>query len=349
MLEEHQLLENFIAESLEMVQKAAPFARALIEQPDQEDILLKMQESCLPLLRAITGRGGVLHLKHLTAPAEAVECLLDRVRAGLQTLTPQHISLLVEFCRFLEEGLPLVLSEKSDKRLAPVAKALTSAILQSIKTNDFWGYGTGPSASAEVTDSLLEETRDLLATVEQEFVLWDFIALDHDRVTELCRRVLRLQRNFALLELKDLERLCLALTGTLQWYLQGAFFQTEYPERVFLRSIDAVRDTMTHFVHLEDAAVRGLEHHLAALQGLIRKPIGALLVEAGLVAPQVLEKALEVQESMSAPPRRLGEVLVEMGEVTSAQVRHILQEQQNGQTRAMQAEAELERIRKSRG
>jgi two-component system chemotaxis sensor kinase CheA len=345
--EDHKILEDFIEETMEMVRKATPFVRALIDQPDREDILPKMTESCFRLFHSIKGTGGFLHLEHLVGPAEAMEYLLDRIRSGVQSLAPLHISLVAESCQFMEQGLPLVLAEKSDERLAPVASALTAAIFQSTRGSDEdpWTQGTGISLPSEMQDTFLSEIENLLATAEQEFVLWDFIALDHHRVAELCRLLHRLQQNFTLFELKDLERLSLALESTLTRYIQGEFFQTEYPERVFLRSIDAVRETVARFIRLQDAAVTGLEHHLDALQGLIRKPIGTLLVEAGMVAPQVIEDALELQKSSrQATPRRLGEVLVDMGEVTRDQVQHVLQEQHEKRTQAMRAETKLESI-----
>ncbi len=345
--EDHEILEGFILESLEMVQRAIPFVNALIEQPDREDILPKMTGSCFRLFHSIKGTGGFLHLEHLVGPAEAMEYLLDRVRSGVLSLTPMHISLLAESCRFMEQGLPVVLSEKSDERLSFSASALTTAIFQSMKDceGSYCAEKSEAAVPQEMRDAFLLETENLLVAAEQEFVLWDFIAIDHHRVAELCRLLHRLQQNFIFFELKDLERLCLALESTLKRYLQGEFFQTEYPERIFLRSIDAVRDTMVRFTRFEDAAVTGLEHHLAALQGLIRQPIGTLLVEAGLVDPQVLEYALEAQKaSQEATPRRLGEMLVDMGEVTQDQVQHILQEQHSKRTLAKQAEAELDSV-----
>ena len=345
--EDHEILEGFIRESLEMVQRAIPFVSALIEQPDREDILPKMTGNCFRLFHSIKGTGGFLHLEHLVGPAEAMEYLLDRVRSGVLTLTPLHISLLAESCRFMEQGLSIVLSEKSDERLASSAGALTTAIFQSMKDSE-GNYCTERSEAAvpqEMRDAFLLETENLLAAAEQEFVLWDFIAIDHFRVDELCRLLHRLQQNFIFFELKDLERLCLALESTLKRYLQGEFFQTEYPERIFLRSIDAVRETMIRFTRFEDAGVTGLEHHLAALQGLIRQPIGTLLVEAGFVDPQVIENALEAQKSsQETTPRRLGEMLVDMGEVTQDQVQHILQEQHSKRTLAIQAETELDSV-----
>ena len=135
----------------------------------------------------------------------------------------------------------------------------------------------------------------------------------------------------------------MALESTLKRYVQGEFFQTEYPERVFLRSIDALRTTMTRFSLTDDLAVPDVEHHLVAIQGMMRQPIGELLIEAGLVDPGIVSQALEVQRSSrDEQPRRLGEVLVAMGEVTREQVHHVLQEQHNKRSRTEEAETTLD-------
>lgn len=342
--EDYSILEDFVQESLAGLKRVTPFVQALVEQPDREDILPKVIERCFHLFHSIKGTGGFLQLDQLVRPAEAMEYLLDRIRSGVQAVTPRLVALLAESCQFMAKGLPLVLAEKSDQRLAPSAEALTGAIFQAIQVGGegFEGHGASVLEPRGMHDAFLMETENLLATAEQEFVLWDFISMDHQRMEDLCRLLHRLKQNFALFEMRDPERLCLALESTLTRYLQGEFFQTEYPERVFLRSIDAIRIALTSIAHLEESTVTGLDHHLAALQGLIRQPIGTLLIEAGLVDSQAIESALEMQKrSQDSAPRRLGEVLVDMGKVTPDQIQHVLQAQHSNRARAAEAEAGL--------
>lgn len=344
--EDQQLLTAFIDESLEMIRQVQPFVRALVEQPDREDILPQVTGPCFRLFHSVKGTGSFLGLDHLVAPAEAMEYLLDRVRSGILLLSPRHIALLAESCTFMEQGLALVLAEKSDVRLANSAAALAAAIhlAASAEEKPIWNEGAVAVLPAEMRETFFWETENLLATAEQECVLWDFIAVDLERVTELCRLLRRLKRSFALYDFRDPERICMALESTLKRYVQGEFFQTEYPERVFLRSIDALRTTMTEFSLTDDLAVPDVEHHLAAIQGMMRQPIGELLIEAGLVDPGIVSQALEVQRSSrDAQPRRLGEVLVAMGEVTQEQVQHVLQEQHNKRSRTEEAETTLDR------
>ncbi|WP_319588698.1 Hpt domain-containing protein [uncultured Desulfobulbus sp.] len=339
-----QLLETFVHETMEMVRQVRPFVRALVEQPDREDVLPKVTSSCFRLFHSVKGTGSFLGLNHLTTPAEAMEYLLDRVRSGILLLTPRHIALLAEACTFMEQGLALVLREKSDGRLANSAGALASAILLSASTGNEpgWDEGAVGSLPSEMRESFLWEIENLLATVEQECVLWDFIAVDLERMADLCRLLHRLKQSFALYDFSEPERICMALESTLNRYVQGEFFQTEYPERVFLRCIDALRTAIARFSAVDEFVVPDMEHHLAALQGLMRQPIGELLIEAGLVDSGIVNHALEVQRSTrEEQPRRLGEVLVAMGEVTPEQVQHVLQEQHSKRLRTAEAETAL--------
>lgn len=341
---DRELVRTFVRESLETIQRVQPWVRALVAQPDREDILPRITVPCFRLVHSVQGTGSRLGFDHLAAPAEAMEYLLDRVRSGVLLLTPRRIALLVETCTFLEQGLALVAAENTDARLAGSAATLASAIrlAASAEADAEQGESTAATLSADMRESFLWETNNLLTTAEQECVLWDFIAVDPERVAGLCRLLHRLKQGFALYDFHDPERICLAMASTLNRYLQGDFFQTEYPERVLLRSIDAIRAAINRFPLTGELTVPEVEHHLAAIQGMMRQPIGELLVEAGLVDPETVDQALKVQRSSGdAQPRRLGEVLVAMGEVTPEQVQDILREQHDQRTRIRQAETTL--------
>jgi len=342
--EEQGMLESFVDESRKRVRRVLPLVQALVLQPDQTDLLPQAITSGFHLFQSIKRAGAFLGLAHLTAPAEAMGYLLDRVRAGVLPLTPQRLALLAESCTFMDQGLVLILREKNDQRLAASAAALSAAIFESAHAGEDHGNELAEiGAMLEDNELCLQECEHferLLATVEQEFVLWDFIAVDHRRVGNLCRLLHSLRQNFASCHLDAFARLCMALESTLNRYIQGEFFQTEYPERVFLRGIDAMREALSGLALGKNLVVADFKHHLAAVQGLIRQPIGELLIEAGLVDARTVDEALTTQQSLQGKqPLRLGEVLVAMGEVTEEQVLDILQEQQGKRARAQEAEA----------
>lgn len=342
--EDETMVTDFVHKSMALLRQVQPLVRDLIQEPRDEVVKQAAMEACWRLFHDVQKTGRLFQFEYLLGPADAMEYLLDQARSGSLFPGPLHISLLAESCRFMEQGLLLVLAEKSDQRLAGPAAELRAAILRSVFMEQRTGSdgGARSAALASMREVFYRETEWLLERAEQEFVLWDFIAMDQQRIADLDRLLHRLQGNFAFFGLTEPERICRALVSILKRYLKGDFFQTEYPERVFLRSIDAVRNALSRYIAVEDAAVEGLGEHLDALQGIMRQPIGSLLIEAGLVDPLAVDEALRVQESRRLEkPLRLGEVLVDMGKVTRDQVDHILREQRRKQVAAKQREGPI--------
>lgn len=326
------ILSQFVRESTNRVQQLAPLVRQLVGEPDREGLRQRVIDESHRLFHSLLGSGAVLQLEYLLGPAEAMAHLLSKLRSTALALAPRHIALLAETCTFVEQGLALVARERHDQRLAAAAASLQNAILALAQQDDEQSQQQAPllGISVEMRSAFMEECDHLLMTAEQECVLWDFIAVDHQRVAELCQVLHRLKQNFALYECDDFQRLCMALESTLNRYLQGEFFQTEYPERVFLRCIDAMREGLSRYPLTEQMVVCDAQNHLHAVRALIRQPLGALLIEAGLVDPCTVDEALSVQRSSCgghAP--LLGEVLVAMGEVSREQVEQVLKAQQH--------------------
>ncbi|MDD2466823.1 MAG: ATP-binding protein [Desulfobulbus sp.] len=338
------VLERFILQSRAMVEDILPKLRTLLVESGRDDLLLFVIGRGCELFQAIKENGSILQLEYLLAPSEAMGAMLESARLNQLQLSPLHISLFIEACTFVDQGLELIAREKSDQRLAASATALQAAITEALLEACTDPENPTPFAgvSVEMRDAFFQECEQLLITVEQEFVLWDFIAIDHERVAELCRILHRLKQNFSIYECRDFERLSMALESAMNRFIQGDFFQTEYPERIFLRCIDAMREAFARFPLTETLTITDMEEHLLAVQGLIRQPLGELLIEAGLVDPRTVDDALSLQRSSRTHrPRRIGEVLVGMGEVTEEQVQDVLKQQQRKKKQVQDAETYL--------
>jgi len=338
-------LERFILQGRTLVQEILPKLRQLLIEPEREDLLLSAIGRGYELFLVIRQNASKLHLAHLLAPSEAMATMLERARLNQLQLTSLHISLFIEVCSFVDQGLELISKEHTDQRLAAPATALQAAVEEVLYASQTVNATPLPfvGVALEIRDTFMQESEQLLTTAEQEFVLWDFIAIDHERVSQLCRILHRLKQNFSIYDCQDFERLSMALESALNRYLQGEFFHTEYPERVFLRCIDAMRESLTRFSLSEILTIDNLEEHLVAVQGLIRQPLGELLIEAGLVDPRTVDDALALQKTSPGDhPRRIGEVLVGMGEVTREQVEEVLQRQEVQRKQVEHAETHLE-------
>ena len=327
--EDYDVLKQFLQEIYTMASEVEPFLLAFVEDSERREIEDKVISGSYQLYHSIKGTGSFLHLNNIVYLAEAYEYMLDQVRSGVLILQPPLAKLLVEGGRFLNQSLSVVWKDKSDARLSAETKKLSAAVMQAIGLSNtspkFTTAGSAPAPQKELQDTFIEETRGLLETAEQEFVLWDYVAIDTERVNDLCKIIGLLRNNYKMFDLDDLERICHVMEATLLRFVEGDFFQGAYPEQVFIRIIDTLREATDRFLVTGEAVVPNADKHLLALQGLIRRPIGELLVQAGLVASHTVEEALAKQKGAESDnPPRLGEVLVEMGEISESDIHHVL-------------------------
>jgi len=337
--ENHQPVESFINSYLTMLRHIKICLQGLLEQPDRPDWGSFVIEPSLQMFHSMHERAGLLGMGHVAQLALVMTDFLEKLLGGTVRYTPRHIALVAESCTFLEQGLALISKENNDSRLAASTASLVVAIkIASSQEND---YKVDRDEHHELPkwmrDAFFSEVDHLLVIAEQECVLWDFIAVDLERVADLGRILRLLEQRFAVYGFVDPERLCGALASTLTRYVHGDFFQTAYPERILLRTIDAVREAAKHFVETGEFTIPDADQLATSIQGMMRQPIGEMLVAAGLVDSTTINRALEVQHaSPDNQPPRLGEVLVAMGAVTPEHVQRLLQEQQSSRVRIEQ-------------
>ncbi len=272
---------------------------------------------------SMRGTASFLELEQLSELAASAENLARAMYESRNRSLDYYSDLLCTACRVIQETLPLVLERRSDEFMetAVLVLSLNQAL------DDFHAIGPGGDGFRQTAI----RAREILNTLEQEFRCWDEVADNRSRVLELVRRFGKLQRLAGAAELADIAELSGVFITILQRYLKGDPLQGECPEAVFLRATDAMLKALGSTGASCGDRVEDLEELIGDLEAMIRQPIGTLLIKAGLVAPDSVEDALRIQEKarqQNVPVRRLGEVLVEMGEVTEEQVDQVLARQQ---------------------
>ncbi len=320
--EDREILYDFINESNTMLDQVEARLKREGEAVSPDTL-----QACFRLFHSVKGTAGYLRLDYLFEVAKTAEKFLNLLCTDALALQQEIVLFIGELCSFLRDSLQRILSENSDEFLSKSSGPLIDNIYLVAGMEP----GGKDDGNMEILEAFVWEADDLLAAAEQEFVLWDYVAGDGERLTGLYRTLQRLRENFSFYGYSDLLQLSEAMESLMERYLNGEVFQGEYPERVFLQVVDAMRDAVASLARSGEAAVEDVEVLLGNLQAVMRMPLGELLVKAGLVGSQTIEEALRVQEDALAQkeePRRLGEVLVDMGEVTSDQVSQALTEQQ---------------------
>ncbi len=308
---------SFVEETLRMLDHVQPRVRGLVRsgrhQPEPADILADI----FALVHSLKGSAAFLGFDRLARVADAAEQFTAGLRASSGPVEPADILLLHDVCVFFRQGLDHVHKYATDEQLAVTAEELAGRLLPEQEV----------AAPQDLFDDGLEEfvgqADELMQVVERELLLWDLTSVDSDRLQGLIASLEELRGLFADRGYRDLERICGAMGNVLGRFQRGEVFQGEYPDKVFLGLVDVLYEGIDAIAGGGDGLIPRVEEHLDALRSIMRQPIGELLIQAGLVDPQTVEQALWIQEQARAKkkkPKRLGDLLVAMGEVSSEQV-----------------------------
>jgi len=316
------IMYDFIGESSEVL--------------DQIDIRLHQEgtyitpdtlQLCFRLFHTIKGSAGFLRLDHFYDLARTAETFFDVLCANSTEQHSEYSLFIIELCSLTRKALHRIPAECRDNFFAESSRQLIDKIncFPEIERLD-----KDRAMNPEVLEAFIGEINELLAVAEQEFVLWEQVVDDDERLIILYRILHRLTENFSFYGYADLMTLSKAIESVLDRYIKGEVLQGEYPEEAFLQVIDAMRDTVDSLAQSGTDKINGLDALLDLLQTVMRMPLGEIFVKTGIVESQIIEQALQVQATARDPQkknRRLGEVLVAMGEVTSDQLSLALTQQ----------------------
>jgi len=322
--ENKEILIDFVSEVNEMLDEVESLL-ANGEKGDVDHLVAALFRTA----HSIKGSSGFLGLANISRVAALLEQYTKKLRMTGVEPDKQSRRLLARCCAFFRAAMQQILINGEDGTLAGGAEQL----LEHLETI----AGTEPDPVLGGADQGLEvlvrESDELLDYAEQEFVLWQDVLGDEERLLGLYRILHRLRTNFQFYGYQDSARLLEVMEGLLDRALRGEVFRGEYPEGPFLQGLDRTRIALQSIAQGGDGRIQDLERIIVELKATMHEPLGELLVKAGLIGPQVVDQALETQRRAKKDTngsRRLGEVLVEMGEVTPEQVSTALRRQKTG-------------------
>jgi two-component system chemotaxis sensor kinase CheA len=295
------------------------------------------------LFHSMKGSAGFLELNNISHVAHAAESLLDLIRSGKIRLEPEHVNLLCQSCDFAREALDNVDTHFHDQNMRGSAETMAAALEGAIGMARFRAEnssgmsdtlpvdGTPPVAlpaledliTPELAERFCLEADELLQNIEQGLLRWIDVPEDLETVRALFRDIHSLKGNCGFFGYGDPETLSHRMETILDEAKSGRELTgTVNPAEVLLTMVDVLKDGIANISRGGDGRLEGVEQHIATLDALLVPRLGELMVDQGLVDPATLEAALQAQE------RPLGQILVEMGKVTQAQVDQTVAEQQ---------------------
>ncbi|MFW5683362.1 MAG: Hpt domain-containing protein [Spirochaetota bacterium] len=225
----------------------------------------------------------------------------------------------------------------------PAAPATESSAWPTLRETEQAPVENAPIVSKEMIDAFIEESTDLLDEVEQQLLSAETKPVPHETVDRIFRSIQTVKGNAGFFWFSQVEERCMHMEGALDEYRKrGASLDKEAAGR-FIDMLDGVRRSVAQVA--EAAATTGEKAESADAAGSTHgntgsNPLGEILLEMGEITEEALQQALTRQQ------RRLGEILVEENHVKPESVERALAEQADRRTDAPGATPEYSVTRK---
>lgn len=337
-----EIILDFAQESRELIEQLEPSLIELGQKEDEQQL-----NSIFRLFHSLKGGAGFIGLTHIAHATHACENLLDQIRSGNISLKqPDHIDLFCRACDFLKEAMDHVEEHLNDNDLADQADILASEMEQALNE----GEGEKPAEDSgtqdteqsppvpgleslqsdvqelekdiskpvepeldltitpEMIQQFVQESDEILQSVEQGLLNWLKTPDDMNVVADMFRNIHTFKGNCGFYGYTDLERLSHKMETVLEVVKSGANMGKNNPAKILLQFVDVLRVAVESVARGGNGQIDNLDVYLDLVEGML--PKGWQSHETGLV-----------------PPGRLGEILVEEGELTSSELDSALKTQ----------------------
>jgi len=355
--EQIEIIEEFLSEVRDLLDQMEPAIIGLgniCGHPDAQHTEENRQvlHAVFRHFHSIKGGSGFLGFTNLVTCAHSAENLLDRLRTGELTLTPEHIDLLCKACDFIKDALQSIETDLNDNDLAAKAGEMKSLFRQAISGIAEPAEEAPPAATTadslaidldlnpaqlinpETLDHFLAEANELIRDSEHVLLQWTKKPDDTELVEQLFRNIHSIKGNCGFLALDDLERLTHAMENVLTATKTDLPLSRAKIAETLLGQLDHLKSALEAIARGGDSRIEGVGLLVKELTDLIPKQtpaaaasrpapkLGEILVNEGIISEEVVEQAIEAQN------KPIGKILVESGAVTADQVQTALNSQQ---------------------
>lgn len=320
-----EILEEFVQESQEMLDQLEPTIIELGQIGQDSDTI----NAIFRLFHSMKGSAGFLELNQISAVAHAAENMLDKLRSGDLELSEKLIDLLCQSCDFSRNALDLVASEYNDEAMEQSAKILTSRFHELLESPQVASTLQEPPAieddeaipdleltiTPEMLERFIQESDELLQLIEQSILTWsENPRQSKEELQEAFRAMHSFKGNCGFFGYEHLERLSHQTENVFEFLCSNPKPARPHIDRTLLQVVDKLREGIVGLAENGNGEIPEMEIHTRELEGILSPEenedlglLGQILVEDGVVSPDVVARAVATQN------KPLGELLVDMG------------------------------------
>jgi len=296
--------------------------------------------SIFRLFHSMKGSAGFLDLTHIQRAAHSAENLLDLIRNGKIEMVPEHVDLLCRSCDFAKAALDHLEEHFTDDAMADDAEVIASQLLEAIElgkrlaiiTQSATPTAYAATAATEeppVEDVLSPKLRafvldgdDLLQKIEDDLLQWNGPLPSQETLADLTLHVQSFTGQCGMATMADLEALGGQMEKIVETVRSGTVIEGMDPAKLLAELNNVLRSTVGALPEGGDGRISNLEQYRQKIDQLLNSRLGDMLLSRGLVDEKTLQQALQQQEKPA-----LGQILTEMGAITTPQLEEVITEQ----------------------
>jgi two-component system chemotaxis sensor kinase CheA len=352
-----------MSENLEIIHEFSNEVRDLLEQ--LEPSILDLEKVCdgellqdspevmealnniFRLFHSIKGSSGFLQLNHITETSHVAESLLDRIRSGSMQILPGYIDLLCGACDFTHEALDYLDEHLNDDGMADKAKGLIETFSKIMSGEALppaaespkedvsetvepveEAQGASPQidlvepdnlSNPKVVEFFLQEGNELIQDIEQELLSWIKAPDDKELLNRLFGHIHSFKGNCGFMNLADPERLSHSMETLLDEVINGLEVDRTEVADLLLTHISAFREMLDDVAQGGGGEIEKLDERITSITAFVsdgsdeeqkegpdtpKRKLGEILVEEGYVSPAELETALTTQKTKKPLPKK---------------------------------------------
>jgi two-component system chemotaxis sensor kinase CheA len=352
-----------MSENLEIIHEFSNEVRDLLEQ--LEPSILDLEKVCdgellqdspevmealnniFRLFHSIKGSSGFLQLNHITETSHVAESLLDRIRSGSMQILPGYIDLLCGACDFTHEALDYLDEHLNDDGMADKAKGLIETFSKIMSGEALppaaespkedvsetvepveEAQGASPQidlvepdnlSNPKVVEFFLQEGNELIQDIEQELLSWIKAPDDKELLNRLFGHIHSFKGNCGFMNLADPERLSHSMETLLDEVINGLEVDRTEVADLLLTHISAFREMLDDVAQGGGGKIEKLDERITSITAFVsdgsdeeqkegpdtpKRKLGEILVEEGYVSPAELETALTTQKTKKPLPKK---------------------------------------------
>ncbi len=362
-----EIIVEFINEARDLIDELEPTIIGLESMVDDGSDQTSPENSAdlngiFRLFHSIKGGAGFLGFNNIVESTHTAENLLDQLRLGSLIINSRHVDLLCQSCDFTKKALDYVEQNFEDNGVESISKELITKFLENPDDNSIASDASEQPppqpeilpepesqppppieidldislddlVTPETRQRFIEEGDDLLQEIEQDLLAIASNSSDLGPVERLFRNIHSFKGNCGFLGFNDLETLSHSIETLLDLVKSGEHNAVGKVADMLLEMIDVYKESLNNVGQGGKGAIQGLDLYVEIVKAqmpsqtniasdLAPARLGDILVEQGEVEKHHVDKALETQN------KQVGELLVDNGATTPDKVSNALKIQE---------------------